>query len=51
MRAGTDGRPGSAGLNPAFRTDELAARFPELEWRITAGNSSPLTDGAPPRSS
>jgi acetyl-CoA acyltransferase len=24
----------------------LAARFPELEWRITAGNSSPLTDGA-----
>ena len=37
---------GSAGLNPAFRTDELAARFPQLDWRITAGNSSPLTDGA-----
>ncbi|HZW42635.1 MAG TPA: thiolase family protein [Agromyces sp.] len=35
-----------AGLNPAFRTDELAERFPELEWRITPGNSSPLTDGA-----
>ncbi|MEI3868130.1 acetyl-CoA C-acyltransferase [Microbacterium sp. CCNWLW134] len=35
-----------AGLAPAFRTDELAARFPELEWRITAGNSSPLTDAA-----
>jgi len=37
---------GLAGLNPAFRTDELAARFPELEWRITPGNSSPLTDAA-----
>jgi acetyl-CoA acetyltransferase family protein len=37
---------GLAGLNPAFRTDELAARFPELDWRITPGNSSPLTDGA-----
>lgn len=37
---------GLAGLNPAFRTDELAARFPELDWKITPGNSSPLTDGA-----
>ncbi|WP_308796833.1 thiolase family protein [Agromyces silvae] len=37
---------GLAELPPAFRTDELAARFPELEWRITAGSSSPLTDGA-----
>jgi acetyl-CoA acyltransferase len=35
-----------AGLPPAFRTDALAARFPEVDWRITAGNSSPLTDGA-----
>ena len=35
-----------AGLAPAFRTPELAARYPELEWRVTAGNSSPLTDGA-----
>lgn len=35
-----------AGLKPAFRTDELAARFPDLDWRITAGNSSPLTDAA-----
>lgn len=44
-------RPGTttaslAGLPPAFRTDAVAARFPELDWRITAGNSSPLTDGA-----
>ncbi len=37
---------GLAGLNPAFRTDDLAARFPELDWRVTPGNSSPLTDGA-----
>ncbi|MFT4051150.1 MAG: thiolase family protein [Microbacterium sp.] len=44
-------RPGTtvAGLSqlrPAFRTEALAARFPDLDWRITAGNSSPLTDGA-----
>ncbi|WP_454170698.1 thiolase family protein [Microbacterium paulum] len=37
---------GLAGLAPAFRTDALAARFPELDWAITPGNSSPLTDGA-----
>jgi len=35
-----------AGLQPAFRTDALAERFPDLEWQITPGNSSPLTDGA-----
>jgi len=35
-----------AGLAPSFRTDALAARFPELDWAITSGNSSPLTDGA-----
>jgi acetyl-CoA acyltransferase len=35
-----------AGLNPAFRSDALAERFPDLDWRITPGNSSPLTDGA-----
>ncbi|HOQ20809.1 MAG TPA: thiolase family protein [Microbacterium sp.] len=37
---------GLAGLAPAFRTDALAARFPEIDWAITPGNSSPLTDGA-----
>lgn len=44
-------RPGTsleslAGLNPAFRTDALAERFPDVAWSITPGNSSPLTDGA-----
>ena len=34
------------GLSASFRTDALAARFPEIDWRITPGNSSPLTDGA-----
>ncbi|WP_433685044.1 thiolase family protein [Nocardia sp. CA-119907] len=37
---------GLAGLRPAFADDELEARFPEIEWSITPGNSSPLTDGA-----
>ncbi|MDH6235874.1 thiolase family protein [Cryobacterium sp. CG_9.6] len=35
-----------AGLKPAFHSDGAAARFPDLQWHITAGNSSPLTDGA-----
>lgn len=35
-----------ATLPPAFRTDEYAERFPDIRWDITAGNSSPLTDGA-----
>jgi acetyl-CoA acyltransferase len=37
---------GLAGLKPSFRTEEYAARFPEIDWKITPGNSSPLTDGA-----
>lgn len=37
---------GLAGLPVSFRTDELAERFADLEWKITPGNSSPLTDGA-----
>ncbi|WP_347977030.1 thiolase family protein [Microbacterium sp. ProA8] len=45
VRAGTTAAS-LAGLKPAFRTDALAARFPDLDWRITAGNSSPLTDAA-----
>ncbi|CAO5241696.1 thiolase family protein [Frankia sp. AgKG'84/4] len=37
---------GLAGLRPSFYTEELAARFPEIGWHVTAGNASPLTDGA-----
>lgn len=33
-------------LRAAFVDDAMAERFPEIDWRITAGNSSPLTDGA-----
>ncbi|WP_433059061.1 thiolase family protein [Dactylosporangium sp. CS-033363] len=35
-----------AGLRSAFDAPEMRERFPDLDWRITAGNSSPLTDGA-----
>ncbi|MCU1643727.1 MAG: Acetyl-CoA C-acetyltransferase [Nocardia sp.] len=37
---------GLSGLKPAFVDAEFKARFPEIEWSITPGNSSPLTDGA-----
>jgi acetyl-CoA acyltransferase len=37
---------GLGGLRPAFADEAMAARFPEIEWRITPGNSSPLSDGA-----
>jgi acetyl-CoA acyltransferase len=33
-------------LKPAFYTEEMALRFPQIDWEITAGNSSPLTDAA-----
>src|SRR5262249_35690649 len=44
-------RPGTtvevlAGLPPAFATNAWTQRFPELDFAITAGNSSQLTDGA-----
>lgn len=45
VRAGTTVE-GLAGLKPAFADAEFKARFPEIEWSITPGNSSPLTDGA-----
>ncbi|MFC6354729.1 thiolase family protein [Luethyella okanaganae] len=45
VRAGTTPER-LAGLAPSFRTDRLAARFPEIGWLITPGNSSPLTDAA-----
>jgi acetyl-CoA acyltransferase len=34
------------GLRPAFYDETLAARFPSIDWSITAGNSSQITDGA-----
>jgi acetyl-CoA acyltransferase len=35
-----------AGLKPAFRADMWEQRFPQIDWRVTAGNSSPINDGA-----
>jgi acetyl-CoA acyltransferase len=35
-----------AGLRSAFQDETISARFPEIDWVITPGNSSPLTDGA-----
>ncbi|MEU1515494.1 thiolase family protein [Streptomyces sp. NPDC005811] len=44
-------RPGTtpeilAGLRPAYHDPAFAARFPQIEWNITAGNASPVNDGA-----
>jgi len=44
-------RPGStteilAGLKPAYYDPIYAERFPQIEWNITAGNASPINDGA-----
>jgi acetyl-CoA acyltransferase len=44
-------RPGTtvgtlAGLRPAFYSEAYAARFPQINWDITPGNSSPLSDGS-----
>ncbi|MCU1481302.1 MAG: acetyl-CoA acetyltransferase [Subtercola sp.] len=33
-------------LLPAFYDEAMAARFPQLNWSVTPGNSSPLTDAA-----
>ena len=35
-----------AGLKPAFATQQWEERFPDVEFSITPGNSSQLTDGA-----
>ncbi|WP_084965429.1 thiolase family protein [Thermoactinospora rubra] len=44
-------RPGTtmealAALRPAFADPGYAERFPQIEWSVTAGNSSPTNDGA-----
>lgn len=35
-----------AALKPAFEDSTIEARFPEIRWSVTAGNSSQVTDGA-----
>lgn len=35
-----------AALPPAFHSAEMAARFPEIGWDVTAGNASQVSDGA-----
>lgn len=45
VREGTTAE-GLAKLKPAFEDEKYRERFPEIDWKITAGNSSPLTDGA-----
>ncbi|WGV49258.2 thiolase family protein [Rhodococcus erythropolis] len=45
VRASTTAE-GLAGLKPSFYSEKYAQRFPEAQWSITPGNSSPLTDGA-----
>ena len=37
---------GLAGLKPVFRDERFEELYPEIDWVITPGNSSPLTDGA-----
>ncbi len=45
IRAGTTAE-GLAKLKPAFEDPAMAERFPQIEWSVTAGNSSQLADGA-----
>ncbi len=45
IRPGTTGQTLS-GLRPAFYSEAYAARFPQINWEITPGNSSPLSDGS-----
>jgi acetyl-CoA acyltransferase len=42
----TTSADGLAALKPSFANPDMQQRFPQLDWRITPGNSSPLTDGA-----
>lgn len=35
-----------AGLKAVFQSEELSARFPQIQWTTTAGNASQMTDGA-----
>jgi acetyl-CoA acyltransferase len=35
-----------AGLRLAFQDGRWSERFPEIDWKVTAGNSSPINDGS-----
>ncbi|MFC9996544.1 thiolase family protein [Nocardia sp. NPDC127526] len=35
-----------AGLRPAYYSEEMAARFPQIGWNITAANASQINDGS-----
>ncbi|MFL6088867.1 MAG: acetyl-CoA C-acyltransferase [Aeromicrobium sp.] len=35
-----------ANLRLAFKNEYWEQRYPELDWRVTAGNSSPINDGS-----
>ncbi|MFE3753826.1 thiolase family protein [Nocardia tengchongensis] len=35
-----------AALRPAFYSEEMAARFPQISWNITAANASQINDGS-----
>ncbi|MEU4452476.1 acetyl-CoA C-acyltransferase [Nocardioides sp. NPDC023903] len=35
-----------SGLRLAFKDEDSVARFPDIDWRVTAGNSSPINDGS-----
>ncbi|MEV3980976.1 thiolase family protein [Nonomuraea sp. NPDC049758] len=35
-----------AGLRPAYADPGYAGRFPQIAWSVTAGNASPINDGA-----
>ena len=35
-----------AGLKPAFHADDLAERYPQIDWVVTAGGASQISDGA-----
>ena len=44
-------RPGTtveslAKLKPAFQSDEMSERFPQINWVVHAGNASQISDGA-----
>ncbi|SUA74314.1 Acetyl-CoA acetyltransferase [Nocardia otitidiscaviarum] len=35
-----------SGLRPAYYSEAMAARFPEIDWNITAANASQINDGS-----